>query len=60
MFQKLGYFLNDAKREFRRINWPTAHETARLTMVVIAISLLFTIFLGAFDLLFLVGMENVL
>lgn len=60
MIQKLSLFFSDAKREFRRINWPTANETSRLTIVVIFISLFFTVVLGAFDLLFLLGLESFL
>lgn len=60
MLEKINYFLSDAKREFKRINWPTTKDTYRLTLVVIVISLLFAVFLGAFDFLFLIGLEQFL
>lgn len=60
MFQKLSLFLNDSKKEFGRINWPTPQETSRLTLVVVLLSLLFAVFLGLFDFLFLIGLEYLL
>ncbi len=52
MFTKLTSFLQESRQEISRVNWPTRQETIRLTLVVIAISLLVATMLGAFDFLF--------
>lgn len=52
MFTKLTSFLQESRQELLRVNWPTRQDTVRLTLVVIAISLLVAVMLGAFDFLF--------
>jgi preprotein translocase subunit SecE len=52
MFTKLTSFLQESRQELLRVNWPTRQETMRLTLVVIAISILVAVLLGAFDFLF--------
>lgn len=52
MLSKLTSFLQESKREFKRVNWPSRKETARLTMVVIVLSLVVAAFLGVLDLFF--------
>lgn len=52
MFTKLTSFLQESRQEIMRVNWPTRQETVRLTLVVVAISLLVSVMLGAFDFLF--------
>ncbi|MDO8574466.1 MAG: preprotein translocase subunit SecE [bacterium] len=49
MFTKVVTFFQEAKQEFRHINWPTRKEAVRLTLVVIGISLGLAVFLGVFD-----------
>ena len=52
MIGRIKKFLTEARIELRHINWPTRQEVVRLTGVVIALSLLLAVFLGAFDYLF--------
>ena len=52
MFSKLKKFLEEARQEFRHVNWPTRSEAIRLTTVVIFLSLAISVFLGVFDYLF--------
>lgn len=52
MFTKLTSFLQESRQELLRVNWPTRQETVRLTLVVVAISVLVAVMLGAFDFLF--------
>ncbi len=52
MFGKLKKFLQEARTELRHVNWPTRQEATRLTSVVITLSLVLAVFLGAFDYLF--------
>jgi len=53
MFTKIKNFLQEAKQEFKRINWPTRQETTRYTLFVIGFSLAMAVFLGLFDFIFL-------
>ena len=52
MFGKIKLFFEEARSEFRHVNWPTRAEGMRLTGIVIFISFLLAAFLGAFDYLF--------
>lgn len=45
-------FARDAYSELRKAQWPTPQQTARLTGLVVAISLLMAIILGLADLAF--------
>jgi preprotein translocase subunit SecE len=45
-------WVRDVRSELRKCAWPTREETLRLTTVIIAISLIVGIILGAFDALF--------
>ncbi|MDP1689528.1 MAG: preprotein translocase subunit SecE [bacterium] len=58
MFERLKLFLQESRRELSRVNWPTREETMRLTGVVVAISLIIAIFLGAFDYIFYRGIQT--
>ena len=52
MIGKIKKFFEETRLEFRHVNWPTRQEAARLTMVVMVLSLCLALFLGAFDYLF--------
>lgn len=52
MIEKIKLFFVEAKQEFHRVNWPSANETVRLTLIVIGMSIFIAVFLGAFDALF--------
>lgn len=45
-------FFDEARQEFRHVNWPTRQEAIRLTAIVIGISIGLALFLGFFDWLF--------
>ncbi|MDD5547289.1 MAG: preprotein translocase subunit SecE [Candidatus Pacebacteria bacterium] len=52
MLTKMKSFLQEAKQELHKVNWPSKEETIKMTMVVIFISLAVSIYLGALDLVF--------
>ena len=52
MLGTLRNFLDEARQEFKRVNWPTRAETMRMTGIVIGVSLAVAIFLGALDFIF--------
>ena len=45
-------FLRETQDELKKVVWPTKQETVRLTLVVIAVSLLVGLFLGGLDFVF--------
>jgi len=52
MANKLTQFLQEAKAELIKVNWPTKKQAINYTLLVIGISLAVAAFLGALDLLF--------
>jgi len=60
MFQKIKLFLLESRQEFKRVNWPTFHQTRQYTFFVIMLSLGLSIFLGILDFIFLEILKNTL
>lgn len=52
MFERIRTFFTEARTEIRHVNWPTRNETIRLTAIVVGLSLVLALILGAFDYLF--------
>ncbi len=52
MFARIKNFFEEARQEFRHVNWPTRNEAVRLTAIVIGLSLGLALFLGLFDYVF--------
>ncbi len=50
--EKIIRFLQEAKVELSRVNWPTQKELIQYTVVVVVISFVVAVFLGSLDLLF--------
>ncbi len=49
MANKLIQYFIDSKAELKKVSWPTKKETIKSSILVIVISLLTAIFLGAVD-----------
>lgn len=45
-------YWKETRGELRKVTWPTREESQRLTVIVIAVTILFALFLWVFDLLF--------
>ena len=58
MIRKLVTFIQEARQELRRVNWPTRAETVRLALIVVGMSLGLALFLGLFDYLFTIGITR--
>lgn len=52
-FKKIITFLKEVHLEMKKVNWPTKEETIKYTLVVILISTVVAVFLGALDFLFI-------
>ena len=57
---KLVQYLKDTRGELKHVSWPTRQQTMIFTAIVIAISLLVAMYLGAFDFVFSTGLKEVL
>lgn len=55
---KILSFLEDAKLELKRVNWPRREETIRYTMFVVVFTVGLAVFLGFFDFIFLFLLEK--
>lgn len=50
--KKIFQFLEEAKAELMKVNWPSKKQTIRYTMLVVAVSLAVAAFLGGLDWIF--------
>jgi len=53
---KLINYLRDTRGELRHVSWPTQRQTAIYTLLVIGISLVTALYIGALDFLFTRGL----
>ena len=60
MISKVRKFFEETRQEWRHVNWPTRREATYLTVIVIALSVLLAILLGAFDYMFYSMLRSVI
>ena len=48
----ISRYWKETRGELRKVAWPSREDSQRLTAIVIAVTLVFALFLWAFDLLF--------
>ncbi len=60
MANKLIQYFIDSKAELKKVSWPTKKETIKSSLLVIIISLLTAVFLGAVDFFLNLGLEKIL
>lgn len=53
-------YLRDTAAELRQVSWPTQHQAMLYTALVIAISAVVAMFVGAFDFLFSEGVSFII
>jgi len=51
-------FANNIVDELKKVTWPTKNQTIRLTVIVIAISLIIGLYIGIIDVLLAKGLET--
>ena len=49
MFEKMLKFLKEVKVEMSKVSWPTREELISSTAVVVVVSLMFAVIVGALD-----------
>jgi len=52
MIRKFWQFLKEARTELKKVSWPTRKELVGSTTIVLVVSILFGIVLGAIDFVF--------
>jgi len=52
MVKKVSQYLKESKSELARVSWPTKPEIMRLTVVVIAVTVAVSAYLGLLDYVF--------
>lgn len=50
--KKIFDFIIEAKAELLKVNWPTKKQTLNYTLIIIAVSVVISLFLGSLDYLF--------
>lgn len=48
----LGRYIRETRGELRKVTWPTREEAWRLTLIVLAVTAAFAVFLWAMDSMF--------
>jgi len=48
----ISRYWKETRGELRKVAWPSREDSQRLTVIVIAVTLVFALFLWVFDLLF--------
>lgn len=51
-------FLREVKGEMKHVNWPTKKQTTTYSLLVIVVSLFVAAYVGVFDHLFTLGIEQ--
>ena len=54
----LKQYINETKAELKHVSWPTRNQTVVYTILVIAISVGLSIYLGIFDYIFTMGIRS--
>lgn len=57
---RLGNYFRDTRAEMKHVSWPTQTQTIVYTILVIVISALVALFLGAFDYVFTTVLDAIL
>jgi preprotein translocase subunit SecE len=51
MWEKISTFISEVRAEFTRVIWPTRDDLINSTKVVVVFSVIFSLFIGLFDLI---------
>lgn len=52
LIDRLTEYLKDTRGELRKTSWPTREQATRLTLIVLAVTVVMAAFLGALDFVF--------
>lgn len=54
-----GNYLRDTMAEMKQVSWPSQSQAFLYTLLVLAISVVVSLFLGAFDYIFNLGINSI-
>lgn len=57
---RLGNYIRDTAAEMKHVSWPTQKQTITYTVLVIGVSAIVALFLGAFDYVFSQGLDFII
>ncbi len=57
---KAAEYIKETRVELKHVSWPTRKQALMYTVLVVAVSIVIALFLGAFDYLFSLGVERFL
>ena len=49
---RLGEYIKETRAELKHVTWPTQRQATAFTLIVIVISIITALYLGAFDYIF--------
>lgn len=52
IIERLKEYFRDTRGELRKVTWPTRNQATNLTLIVLAVTVVMAIFLGAVDYVF--------
>ena len=55
---KIIDYIKDTRGELKHVSWPTRNQAIWFTVIVIIVSILTAFFLGFFDYIFSLGLDN--
>jgi len=58
MMNKFINYIKDTRGELKHVSWPTKKQSIWFTVIVIVVSLLTAAFLGFFDFILSLGLDN--
>ncbi|OHA41714.1 MAG: preprotein translocase subunit SecE [Candidatus Taylorbacteria bacterium RIFCSPLOWO2_12_FULL_47_20] len=56
----IGGYIKETRAEMKHVSWPTKKQAVVFSVVVVGLSLVTAAFLGAFDILFSLGVDKLL
>ncbi|MBU6431510.1 MAG: preprotein translocase subunit SecE [Patescibacteria group bacterium] len=57
---KIADYIKETKVELKHVNWPTRKQAIAFTVIVIAVSIGVSLFLGFFDFLFSLALKRII
>lgn len=58
--QKFLNYIKDVRSELKHVSWPTKKQSVWFTVIVIAVSLIISFYLGFFDFIFSLGLDKLI
>jgi len=58
--QKFINYIKETQNELKHVSWPTKKQSIWFTIIVITVSLIISFYLGFFDFVFSLGLDNLI